>query len=720
MGVHVSLRVRAHPAPRRAGVGLSVVLHDLRPGRRRPAHRVHPPRLQPRLQAVPAPVGALVDQCGQERDGQRRGLPRPGPDTGGAQDRRRLRRVPGQAAQGRGHGFRRSAAGHGRALPEEPRCAGSLPAPVPPHPRRRVPGHQPGPERAGPPPGRRPPQRLRRRRPGPVPSQGHPGGDARRNPVHRRDRGRRHRPRNRGIGRPGPGDRDPCAAWHLRRPAHHGHDAWRPHHHRHAAPHRPGAYGTHRRSALRLLDVSGRPRLPRRSVPQRPLELPRAPRPRLPRAVRAGTSRQAVGVASVRLACRRLVLGVVVRRHIWPADHAVPRRRARPRHGRCGHRTALRQPRHPHRRQETAGRPRAASRPPAPRPAERRAASDPQPDDVLRPPPRRRRLPPRPMVLEPARRRRPSPRRGLPGSRREERRLAHRGLPQVVHRGTWARSFSGDCRRPRHSSPSRGRRHDLRVHPALAPARGDGGPRRTRRPPRRRRRRHHRHRRRPGWRGVRPRGRRHPHLRGRRDVGAQQHLRLSGCGHAEHRGVRDPLPGHHRGAARAELSQQPDHPRRGQRGHRQQPGTQAQGPVDRCRQRREDHPLPRGRRGGRGSVDRTRARPAARRRAVPLEGHGSLLPDQRPESSARGAPGPRRHPLQGHRRHPVLRPSRDQGRAGVPEGGGEPHRRGVDEAGRQHAQARGSATPASPSSTPGPRRRDSRSTRRCCGRPRPA
>ena len=40
---------------------------------------------------------------------------------------------------------------------------------------------------------------------------------------------------------------------------------------------------------------------------------------------------------------------------------------------------------------------------------------------------------------------------------------------------------------------------------------------------------------------------------------------------------------------------------------------------------------------------------------VAVVGHGHLLPDQRPEPGAGGAPGPPQDPVQGHRRHPVLR-----------------------------------------------------------------
>ena len=48
----------------------------------------------------------------------------------------------------------------------------------------------------------------------------------------------------------------------------------------------------------------------------------------------------------------------------------------------------------------------------------------------------------------------------------------------------------------------------------------------------------------------------------------------------------------------------------------------------------------------------------------------------------RGALHARGHPVQGGRRHAVLRPARDQGRGRLPQGGREPGRRGERQAGR--------------------------------------
>ena len=76
-----------------------------------------------------------------------------------------------------------------------PRRARALPGPLRAHPRRRVPGHQSGPERDRADARRRPPQRLRRRRHGPMPAARHADPHpARRRPDRSSGwaRGRRH------------------------------------------------------------------------------------------------------------------------------------------------------------------------------------------------------------------------------------------------------------------------------------------------------------------------------------------------------------------------------------------------------------------------------------------------------------------------------------------------------------------------------------------------
>ena len=117
--------------------------------------------------------------------------PRPTPQRAGNLFERKIargvHRVPEPAAPGRLDGLRRP------ARPSRCACCASTrdvcehyQRAVPAHPRRRVPGHQPGPERARPPARRRPPQHLRGRRPGPV----HLCLSGRRHAQHRGVRGR--------------------------------------------------------------------------------------------------------------------------------------------------------------------------------------------------------------------------------------------------------------------------------------------------------------------------------------------------------------------------------------------------------------------------------------------------------------------------------------------------------------------------------------------------
>ena len=110
VGLHLPLGLRAHPAPRAPTASASRRVHDLRPGRRRPPHRLRPPGPGPRPQAVHAPVGARRHQRGQERPHQRRRVRRPGhharPSSKIADVYREYQaRLPA----GRGHGLRRPA-----------------------------------------------------------------------------------------------------------------------------------------------------------------------------------------------------------------------------------------------------------------------------------------------------------------------------------------------------------------------------------------------------------------------------------------------------------------------------------------------------------------------------------------------------------------------------------------------------------------------------------
>ncbi len=164
-------------------------------------------------------------------------------------------------------------------------------------------------------------------------------------------------------------------------------------------------------------------------------------------------------------------------------------------------------------------------------------------------------------------------------------------------------------------------------------------------------------------------------------------LCLSRRRHVEHPRVRAGLPRRHHDPAGAELPVDADDPRRRQRGDREQPEPQAQEPLDRPGARRQDHPLPRRRRGRRVAVGGPHRRQPPRQRRPPLGRRGGLLPHQRPEPRRGGGVHALGHPLQGGRGHAVLRPPGDQGRAGLREGGGEPGRRGERQAGAERPQA---------------------------------
>ncbi len=96
---------------------------------------------------------------------------------------------------------------------------------------------------------------------------------------------------------------------------------------------------------------------------------------------------------------------------------------------------------------------------------------------------------------------------------------------------------------------------------------------------------------------------------------------------------------HDHGRARAELPLHPDHPRRRQRGHRQQPGPPAQAALHRGRPGRADPPLPGRGRARRGPVGGRRDPAAPARRGPLLRRGGRLLPHQRPEPGGRGGAG---------------------------------------------------------------------------------
>ena len=99
---------------------------------------------------LPAAGRAGRDQPGQVRAGRLRDLPRGGPQRARPvpqAHRRRLRAVPAAPAGGQRLRLRRPADGDGQPAPGLRRRARGLPGALPPHPGRRVPGHQPRPER---------------------------------------------------------------------------------------------------------------------------------------------------------------------------------------------------------------------------------------------------------------------------------------------------------------------------------------------------------------------------------------------------------------------------------------------------------------------------------------------------------------------------------------------------------------------------------------------
>ena len=141
------------------------------------------------------------------------------------------------------------------------------------------------------------------------------------------------------------------------------------------------------------------------------------------------------------------------------------------------------------------------------------------------------------------------------------------------------------------------------------------------------------------------------------------------------------------GRARPELPVDATHPRRGERGDREQRVAPAEASLDRQGRGRADRPLPGRRRARRSRLRRARDPPPDRRRRSSLRRRRGLLPHQRAEPRARRVAGAFGRSVPRVRRREVLRPARDQGRARVPPRAGEPRRRSVVEAHREHAAA---------------------------------
>ena len=150
---------------------------------------------------------------------------------------------------------------------------------------------------------------------------------------------------------------------------------------------------------------------------------------------------------------------------------------------------------------------------------------------------------------------------------------------------------------------------------------------------------------------------------------------------AQHPRLRARLAERHRRQARAQLPLDPAHPRRRPRRRVAQHGAQGQEAVDRDRGRAQDPALRGLQRGGGGRVDRPPGRGPDRRprhRPDPTRRRGrrdtkfrardiAVMYRMNAQSRAIEESFLRYgHPLPAHRRDPVLRPARGQGRAGLP------------------------------------------------------
>ena len=157
--------------------------------------------------------------------------------------------------------------------------------------------------------------------------------------------------------------------------------------------------------------------------------------------------------------------------------------------------------------------------------------------------------------------------------------------------------------------------------------------------------------------------------------------------------LRGGVPRRDRDRARAELPLDPGHPRRRQRGDRQQRGPSAQASVDRADRRRAHHPLP-----GRGRARRGRVRACTR-------SAGSSTPRTTASATSRSSTARTRRAASSRRRssapgvpYRVVGGVKFYDRREVKDvlaylrGAREPRRRGELEADRQHARSAASAT----------------------------
>ena len=182
VGVHVPLRLRAHPAPRRQRAWGTQLVHHLRPGRRRAAGAA---TCCATSTSTPSGFRPRSVHAADQRWPRTTGSASTAISTGrrATFEKRKVADVYREyqaAAAGRPAPWTSTIcwAVTVRAVPHRSRCARLLSASVPSRARRRVPGHQPGAERAGAVARRHPSQRVRGGRLRPVdlrvPGCGHP------------------------------------------------------------------------------------------------------------------------------------------------------------------------------------------------------------------------------------------------------------------------------------------------------------------------------------------------------------------------------------------------------------------------------------------------------------------------------------------------------------------------------------------------------------------
>ena len=158
VGVDVPLGVRAHPARQRRRARLPAPVLDLRPGRLHAAHRLRDPRPRPRLEALHRRVACTPSSAVEERARRPPHAAAAGVSTSSSASTPTSTPSTRTASSKAGAmDFDDLLVNTVRAVPRAPRRARAVPPALRAHPRRRVPGHEPGPERDRPAARRRPP-----------------------------------------------------------------------------------------------------------------------------------------------------------------------------------------------------------------------------------------------------------------------------------------------------------------------------------------------------------------------------------------------------------------------------------------------------------------------------------------------------------------------------------------------------------------------------------